>query len=147
MFNEIITGVCSAIHSEFENAHIYTEHVEQNCQTPAFFVFCNAEKTSIRRYRGRRFLARNGVVITYVPRNDGVVVNENVNEVLEKLFMRLEYITAAEHTYRGTNMNIENYEGYSAFFVSYDFFFTVEDDTELMMLLHTNTGVTENVGT
>ncbi|MBR6400789.1 MAG: hypothetical protein IKS17_06155 [Firmicutes bacterium] len=147
MFNEIIKGVCAALSENFEGATIYTEHVEQNFKSPAFFVFCNAPETSIKRYRGHRFLARNGVSITYIHRNDGTADNAATNDIAEKLFLCTEVISAGGHSYRATKQRLENSEGIAVFFLNYDFFFNVTDETELMRLLSIETGVSDNVGT
>ena len=143
MTNEVIKAVCGVLKAEYPSVRVYTEHVEQGFQAPAFFVGA-APETTIRRYRGRRFMAVNRIAISYFP-PDGSGINRAVNDILERLFILLEYINVGGHPYRGTNMHIENADGFVVFYVNYDFFFCAEKEEDLMTIL--KTGVGANGGT
>lgn len=131
--NNIIRGVCNAISMEFENAVIYTEQVEQGLKLPCFFVYC--KKLSRTRFRGSRFLAKNEICIQYIPSGTETMQHE-IDETAARLFECTRCIGVYEngggYLMDGTKVHYEKSNNLLDFYVSYDIFYRIEDDTALM---------------
>ena len=129
---DIVKGVCDALNECFDIT-IYTEQVEQGLKLPCFFVYC--AKLSRERYRGKRYLAKNEICIQYIP-SDSTRMNDEISETLEKLYLCTEYIKADNGGEKimlyGSKPRVEKGDGYTEFYINYDMFYLIEDDTALM---------------
>lgn len=119
MINSIIEGIAIALNGEFGDDHkIYTEEVKQGLKEPCFFVSClNPTHT---RILGRRFLRGNSFVLQYFPK-DGGGEREECNEIAERLYDCLEWITVEGDPIMGAGMRYEIVDGVLNFFVHYNF--------------------------
>ena len=116
--NNIIDGICTAINNEFGNDYeIYTEVVEQGLKQPCFTVACIRSGMSQRL--GKRYKKTNLFCIYYFPNND---INKRLQaqEVKERLYNVLEYITVDNDLTRGTKMEGTIIDDVLAFMVNYD---------------------------
>lgn len=119
MINDIISAISNAIYLEFGDEYeIYTQDVKQGLQEPCFSIFCI--NPSIRQFFDKRYKTTNLFNILYFPQNENV--EEEINDVSERLFDCLEYINDKNDMLRGTNMNAQVIDGVLNFFVNYDFF-------------------------
>lgn len=130
MLNKIITGISQALDNEFnseenEEYTIYTENVEQGLEAPCFFIF--SLKPSNKQLVGNRYDRKYPFDIHYFPKEEENCNNE-INEVTERLYTALEYITVDENLVRGTNMNAEVVDDVLHFFVNFNMI--VKKDTE-----------------
>jgi len=101
--NNIIDGICKAINNEFGDEYeIYTELVEQGLQPPCFAVACTS--SDIKQRLGNRYKRNNSFSIYHFPEEN---IDKRIpsQEVKERLFNALEYITVDGDLTRGTNMN------------------------------------------
>ncbi|MBE6070691.1 MAG: hypothetical protein E7208_01905 [Clostridium butyricum] len=122
MINKIITGISQALDAEFnleesEEYTIYTEDVEQGLDEPCFFIF--SLKPSNRRLVGNRYEGKYPFDIHYFPKDEDNYNNE-INEVTERLFTALEYISIDNGLTRGTNMNAEIVDNVLHFFINFN---------------------------
>lgn len=122
MLNKIITGISQALDAEFnseenEEYTIYTEDVEQGLEAPCFFIF--SLKPSSKQLVGNRYDRKYPFDIHYFPKDEENINNE-INEVTERLFIALEYITVDNDLVRGTNMNVEIVDNVLHFFVDFN---------------------------
>ena len=122
MLNKIITGISQALDAEFnseenEEYTIYTEDVEQGLEEPCFFIF--SLKPSSKQLVGNRYDRKYPFDIHYFPKDEENINNE-INEVTERLFTALEYITVDNNLVRGTNMNVEIVDNVLHFFVDFN---------------------------
>lgn len=122
MLNKIITGISQALDAEFnseenEEYTIYTEDVEQGLEEPCFFIF--SLKPNLKQLVGNRYDRKYPFDIHYFPKDEENINNE-INEVTERLFTALEYITVDNNLVRGTNMNIEIVDNVLHFFVDFN---------------------------
>ncbi len=140
MINGVIDGVCEALKAEFEGVAIYTEAVPQNLKLPAFFVYA-AEGTRTYRFRGKRHKAEIKIGIEYFTAEKNE--NAEVSVVLERLCGCTEFIVADGKKRRGRNAKTdtrrydtgrknENNKKTLVFIVDYEFFFIIDEKTELM---------------
>lgn len=121
MLNKIITGISQKLDEEFnteENQEytIYTEDVEQGLDEPCFFIF--SLKPSSKQLVGNRYERKYPFDIHYFPKDEDNINNE-INEVTERLFTALEYITI-DGLVRGTNMNAEIVDNVLHFFINFN---------------------------
>ena len=99
MLNKIITGISQALDAEFNSENeeyiIHTENVEQGLEEPCFFIF--SLNPSSKQLVGNRYERKYPFDIHFFPSTelvDGVsTINNQINEVTERLFTALEYIT------------------------------------------------------
>lgn len=122
MLNKIITGISQKLDEEFnteENQEytIYTENVEQGLEEPCFFIF--SLKPSNRQLAGNRYERKYPFDIHYFPKDEDNYNNE-INEVAERLFTALEYITVDNNLVRGTSMNAEIVDNVLHFFIDFN---------------------------
>lgn len=121
MINKIITGISQALDTEFNSENeeytIYTEDVEQGLEEPCFFIF--SLKPSSKQLVGNRYERKYPFDIHYFPKDEDNYNNE-INEVIERLFTALEYITVDNNLVRGTNMNAEIVDNVLHFFINFN---------------------------
>ena len=121
MLNKIITGISQALDAEFntedEGYTIYTEDVEQGLDEPCFFIF--SLKPSSKQLAGNRYERKYPFDIHYFPKDEDNINNE-INEVTERLFTALEYISIDSGLIRGTNMNAEIVDNVLHFFINFN---------------------------
>lgn len=122
MINSIIESISISLNDEFGDEYTtYTESVEQGLNEPCFFVFCINPTNRI--FLGKRYFRENQFCIQYFPTDkDKDRAREECNEVAERLYLCLEYITVTGDLVRGTKMNYEIADGVLNFFVNYDLF-------------------------
>lgn len=127
MINKIITGISQALDAEFNSAKnekyaIYTEGIEQGLDEPCFFIF--SLKPSNRQLVGNRYERKYSFDIHFFPNTELVdgesTINNQMNEVTEKLFTALEYIYTDNELIRGTNMNAETVNNVLHFFIDFN---------------------------
>lgn len=121
MINKIITGISKELDAEFNSENeeytIYTEDVEQGLENPCFFIF--SLKPSNRQLAGNRYERKYPFDVHYFPKSEDNCNNE-INEVTERLFTALEYITLDSGLIRGTNMNAEIVDNVLHFFINFN---------------------------
>lgn len=99
MINEVMTGITDAINEEFgDNIEIYKESSMQDMEEPAFFVRCITP--DIMKQLGDRRKMDLLFVIQYFP--ESVKPKQEINEVFERLSIRLDLITVDGKRVRGT---------------------------------------------
>jgi len=117
MINSIIKAVSIALYAEFgfEN---HMEEIKQDLKEPCFFISCLNPASDL--YLGKRYFRKNQFVIQYFPESDDI--QEECNNVAEKMVWCLEYITADGDILRGTKMKYGVIDGVLNFFLNYDLF-------------------------
>lgn len=122
MINLIIDAISIAIDKEFNTTPgtyaIHTESVEQGLTEPCFSIMCINPTNEL--FRGERYFRTNQFAIQYFPSTSEV--RSECNDVQEKLFDCLEYITVDSNLTRGTKMKGELVDGVLNFFVNYDMY-------------------------
>ena len=134
MLNKIITGISQALDAEFNSENeeyiIHTENVEQGLEEPCFFIF--SLNPSSKQLVGNRYERKYPFDIHFFPSTelvDGVsTINNQINEVTERLFTALEYITVDNSLVRGTSMNVEIVDNVLHFFINFNMI--VKKETE-----------------
>lgn len=134
MLNKIITGISQVLDAEFNDNgneyEIYTELVEQDLKEPCFSIF--SLEPSSKQIIGNRYKRQYPFDIHYFPDNklvDGIsTLNNEINEVTERLFAALEYITVDNNLVRGTKMNAETIDNVLHFFVNFNIIVKKEVD-------------------
>ena len=141
MINEIISGVCEAISREFGKDYaVYTENTVQGAKKPCFFITCKNPKSGSVKDRyftnkqllGNRYLRSAGLCVEFFPANSVSDKRGECSEVLDRLFICLEYINSGKEKIRGNGMQGEFSEDMLNFFVNYDLFVYTEDEKEMM---------------
>ena len=133
MINRIIDAISMALNDEFNpnnknNYKIYDEEVNQGLKTPCFFI--NALNPSEDLFRGNRYKEINQFCIQFIPDKSDNEKKHTCNDIRERLFSCLEYITIKENDgeseynslIRGNKMHGEYVDGTLNFFVNYDMF-------------------------
>ena len=116
MLNKIIIGISQALDAEFNSENegyiIHTENVEQLV--------------------GNRYERKYPFDIHFFPDTelvDGIsTINNQLNEVTERLFTALEYITVDNSLVRGTSINAEIVDNVLHFFINFNMI--VKKETE-----------------
>ena len=134
MLNKIIIGISQALDAEFNSENegyiIHTENVEQGLEEPCFFIF--SLKPSSKQLVGNRYERKYPFDIHFFPDTelvDGIsTINNQLNEVTERLFTALEYITVDNSLVRGTSMNVEIVDNVLHFFINFNMI--VKKETE-----------------
>ena len=134
MLNKIITGISQALDAEFNSENeeyiIHTENVEQGLDEPCFFIF--SLKPSSKQLVGNRYERKYPFDIHFFPDTelvDGIsTINNQINEVTERLFTALEYITVDNSLVRGTSMNVEIVDSVLHFFINFNMIVKKETD-------------------
>lgn len=134
MLNKIIIGISQALDAEFNSENegyiIHTENVEQGLEEPCFFIF--SLKPSSKQLVGNRYERKYPFDIRFFPDTelvDGIsTINNQLNEVTERLFTALEYITVDNSLVRGTSINAEIVDNVLHFFINFNMI--VKKETE-----------------
>lgn len=134
MLNKIIIGISQALDAEFNSENegyiIHTENVEQGLEEPCFFIF--SLKPSSKQLVGNRYERKDPFDIHFFPDTelvDGIsTINNQLNEVTERLFTALEYITVDNSLVRGTSINAEIVDNVLHFFINFNMI--VKKETE-----------------
>lgn len=134
MLNKIIIGISQALDAEFNSENegyiIHTENVEQGLEEPCFFIF--SLKPSSKQLVGNRYERKYPFDIHFFPDTelvDGIsTINNQLNEVTERLFTALEYITVDNRLVRGTSINAEIVDNVLHFFINFNMI--VKKETE-----------------
>lgn len=134
MLNKIITGISQALDAEFNSENegyiIHTENVEQGLDEPCFFIF--SLKPSSKQLEGNRYERKYPFDIHFFPDTelvDGIsTINNQINEVTERLFTALEYITVDNSLVRGTSMNAEIVDNVLHFFINFNMIVKKENE-------------------
>ena len=134
MLNKIITGISQALDAEFNSENeeyiIHTENVEQGLDEPCFFIF--SLKPSSKQLVGNRYERKYPFDIHFFPDTelvDGIsTINNQINEVTERLFTALEYITVDNSLVRGTSINAEIVDNVLHFFINFNMIVKKETD-------------------
>ena len=134
MLNKIIIGISQALDAEFNSENegyiIHTENVEQGLEEPCFFIF--SLKPSSKQLVGNRYERKYPFDIHFFTDTelvDGIsTINNQLNEVTERLFTALEYITVDNSLVRGTSINAEIVDNVLHFFINFNMI--VKKETE-----------------
>lgn len=134
MINKLIDAISLKLHAEFgDDYKIYTEEVKQGLKTPCFFI--NTSKNEEDLFRNNRYYQTNPFIIQYLPSEGDE--KYKCNDVKERLFNSLEYVTIKEKNrngetieslVRGTNMSGEYAEGILNFMINYNMFVYKEEE-------------------
>lgn len=120
MINKVISSVCTALYNAFgDEYHIYKEVVNQNLKQPCFFVNCIVPKRT--KVLGDRYYRQNAICIHYFPSSDETYRIE-CNNILEKIYITLEYLTIDSDLIMGKNLNVEYSDGVMLLFIDFDFY-------------------------
>lgn len=120
MINVIIESISISLNAEFGDGYTnYTETVEQDLNEPCFLISCINPANRI--FLGNRYVRENLFCIQYFPA-DRSRAKEECNDIAERLFSCLEYITLDGNPVRGTGMRCETVDDVLNFFVNYDLF-------------------------
>lgn len=130
--NNIIDGICEAINNEFgDDYEIYTEVVEQGLKNPCFTVSC--VRTDITQRLGNRYKRTNLFCVYYFP-SDNIEKRLPAQDVKERLYNALEYITVDNDLTRGTKMDGTIVDSVLVFMVNYDMeVFKISNDNDSKM--------------
>lgn len=130
MINSIIDGICLALNKEFgDDYEIYTETKKQGLKEPCFSIVCINPRQ--RQFLGKRYFKENSFCIHFFPSSNEP--NQQINDVSNRLFSALEYITVDGDLVRGTNMTAESDDfGVLNFMVNYDFFIKRIEESDPM---------------
>lgn len=141
MINNIINGISQRIDEEFningDEYNIYTESVEQGLKEPCFFIF--SLKPSNRQLVGNRYERKYPFDIHYFSKSEEG--NNEINEIIERLFTTLECITVDDSLVRGTSMNAEIVDDVLHFFINYNMYVTkqvVKEESMEQILINQN---------
>lgn len=130
MINKVISGVCTSLYEAFGDDYaIYKEEIKQGLTPPCFLVECYLPRRT--QVLNNRYYRQNGMAIHYFPKS--AKYKSECNEVLEKLYLALEYITIDNNLTRGLNLRKEYSDGIMIVFVDYDFY-TFEGLTEQSLM-------------
>lgn len=117
--SNIVDGILSALRDEFGELYtLYTESVEQDLKEPCFFVWCINPQSNL--YRDKRYLNENQFAIEYIPSTN--YPKAEINDVTERLYSCLEYITADSDLLMAKDMSNDPTSGVLNFIVNYNYF-------------------------
>lgn len=120
MINSIINGISNALNKEFgDDYEIHAEELRQGLKEPCFFVSCINPTNEL--FLNRRYYRKNQFAIQFFPSNE-LKGKQECNDVAERLYICLEWITADNNLTMGTQMHAEIVDGILNFFVNYDMF-------------------------
>lgn len=113
------------------------EEIKQDLKEPCFFISCL--NPMINRFLGKRYFRNNQFCIQYFPKQTGRK-NFECNQVAEKLWGVLEYITVSGDLVEGTKVKYEVIDGVLHFFVNYDcFVYKMTEQTPIEQIEHSQT--------
>ncbi|WP_246019618.1 phage tail terminator family protein [Bacilliculturomica massiliensis] len=118
--SDVIDGISVCLSEEFGDEYtIYSEEIKQGLKEPCFFIFpLNPSQTPMPAARYER---KNPFDIHYFPKSR-YERNSEIENVADRLYTALEYITVNGDMVRGTNFHYEVVDGVLHFFVSYNLF-------------------------
>lgn len=120
MINKIIDAISNALFNDFgETYKIYTDELKQGHNAPCFSIFCI--NPSRKHFFGNKYMNRNLFMVLYFPSNTDEPSFE-INDITERLFNCLEYITESNDLIRGTGMKSETIDGVLNFMVQYNLY-------------------------
>lgn len=130
MINAIIDAISIALNSEFGDDYtIYDEEVKQGLQEPCFFISCINPANEL--FLGKRYFRENKFAIQYFPA-DKARIKEECNDVAERMYLCLEWLTVDSDPIHGTKMSAETVDGVLNFFINYDMFVYKNTEYEAM---------------
>jgi len=130
MINKIINAISIALNAEFGDDYtVYSEEVKQGLQEPCFFISCINKTNEL--FLGRRYFRENSFAVHYFPA-DEMNAKEECNEIAERLYLCLEWLTVDGDLIRGAKMSAETVDGELNFFISYDMFMHKKAEYEAM---------------
>jgi hypothetical protein len=134
MLNDIVSGISKELNEAFgDDIEIYTEQVKQGLKEPCFLISCVDHSST--QVVGNRYLRRNLFSIQYFPKSPTNAKAECL-DVLDDLFLALEYITVDGKLVKGTGVNGQIIDGVLVVTISYSMFVRkVEPDEEPMETL------------
>lgn len=139
MTNDIINGICKALHESMPDAEIYTESVEQGLSPPCFAVA--ALELSDTQKLGTRHFRQYPYVIHYFPATEQP--KEECRDMLDKLYETMQYIHPDCGLIRGHNIHAAYEEAVLHFYVTYKLFTKTEKTSaDLMEQLHLEEQIT-----
>jgi len=124
--NIVRDSVISALKQHFPSTRIYGEEIKQGFEEPCFFV--KLFPVSQGQVVGRRYKRMHSFDIHYFGES-----NEEMHDIADQLYDRMEYIPVNEDLLRGTKMNHEIVDDVLHFFVNYDFHVYKEIPVEELM--------------
>lgn len=139
--NSIIDGISVALDAEFnaesEAYAIRANELKQGLKEPCFFVSCI--NPTFRLFFDKRYFRENEFCIQYFPKSRNKA-KEECNDVADRLFLALKYVTVDGDLTMGTKMHSEFVDGVLNFFVNYDSFVYIrKDELPLMETLEVGT--------
>lgn len=136
MLNKIVDGISEKLNSVFgDDYKIYTESVKQGLCEPCFFIQLLNPANS--RELGRRFFRENLFCIQYFPKSSEEPKSE-CYQMQDDLYIALEYITIDGNLQRGIKMHGEFIDSVLSFFVNYDMFVILTEESTSMETLRTS---------
>ncbi|MCQ2017286.1 phage tail terminator family protein [Clostridium butyricum] len=130
MINKLITGISQKLDTEFnlknDKYTIYTESIEQGFDEPCFSII--SLKPISTNLVGNRYKREYSFDIQYFPENEQS--NNEINEVMERLFTSLEYIRVDGNLVKGTNINGETVDNMLHFFINFNMI--IKKETEII---------------
>ncbi|WP_027636928.1 phage tail terminator family protein [Clostridium butyricum] len=130
MINKIIKGISQKLDSEFNSKDdkytIYTESIEQGFDEPCFSII--SLKPISTNLVGNRYKREYSFDIQYFPENEQS--NNEINEVIERLFTSLEYIRVDGNLVKGTKINGEIVDNVLHFFINFNMI--IKKETEII---------------
>lgn len=131
MIQEMITGIAGQLRTVYpeESYQIYSEAVEQNLTRPCFFILPLV--TEQVKQIGPRYRREQSFQVQYFPlSSDGAY--QEMDQVADRLFQLLEYITVSGDLLRGSGMRYEKVDGVLQFSVQYNFYLRVVEEEDAM---------------
>ena len=114
----ILDGISGKLNSKFGDEYtIYPEEVRQGLTRPCFFI--KLLKPSSTKERDITYLRENPYCIHFFPKNTNQPVQE-CYQMLDSLYMALEYIEVAGNLVRGVSMFGEIHDEILQFHIHYN---------------------------
>lgn len=140
MINKIIDGITTALSEEFSNYEIYTDTVQQGLNEPCFFV--RLLSPTNKQFFDKRYKITNQFAIQYF--SDDLGNNTEINDITDRLFKCLEYITVDGDLIKGTEMSASTTDEVLTFLVNYNMFVIHTENLEKMEEMKSKVGAKEN---
>lgn len=141
MTNTILAGIAVSLGAEFgEKIKVHIERERQHLKEPCFFISCI--HPTHERVIGRRFFRRFSIAVQYFPADRQKEVEE-CNDVAERLYHCLEWISVSGDPLMGSRMRHEIVDGILTFFVDYSLFVHREKENIPMENMTLNPSVKE----
>lgn len=119
--NDVRDGVINTLDAHFPDMRIYGEEIKQGFQEPCFFIALFPVQHA--KEFGRRYKRMHSFDIHYFPAVAELeeLANQDMHDMADLLYDRLEMIHLQQSVIRGHNMRHEIINGVLHFFVDYDF--------------------------